>query len=59
MAALATSGAVLRPSVPPLAIPRAGGRLDPRLYQIAILSGLLAYGLARLDLEVRPGRARP
>jgi Na+-transporting NADH:ubiquinone oxidoreductase subunit NqrB len=27
--------------------------LDPRLYQIAALSGLLAYGLLRLDLEVR------
>lgn len=32
-------------------------RLDPRLFQIAALSGLLAYGLARLDLEVRPARA--
>ena len=31
--------------------------LDPRLYQIAALAGLLAYGLARLDLEVRPARA--
>jgi Na+-transporting NADH:ubiquinone oxidoreductase subunit NqrB len=32
-------------------------RLDPRLYQILALSGLLAYGLLFLDLEVRPGRA--
>lgn len=32
-------------------------RLDPRLYQIAALSSLLAYGLAVLDLEVRPDRA--
>jgi Na+-transporting NADH:ubiquinone oxidoreductase subunit NqrB len=36
---------------------RRPGRLDPRLYQIAALSGLLAYGLARLDLEIQPGRA--
>jgi Na+-transporting NADH:ubiquinone oxidoreductase subunit NqrB len=27
------------------------------VYQIAVLSGLLAYGLLRLDLEVRPARA--
>src|SRR3954469_14613809 len=33
------------------------GGLDPRLYQIAALSGLLAYGLLRLDLEVQPARA--
>ena len=32
-------------------------RLDPRLYQITALAGLLAYGLLRLDLEVRPGHA--
>ena len=36
---------------------RRQGRRDPRLYQIAALSGLLAYGLARLDLEVQPVRA--
>lgn len=30
---------------------------DPRLYQILILSCLLVYGVARLDLEVSPGRA--
>jgi Na+-transporting NADH:ubiquinone oxidoreductase subunit NqrB len=38
-----------------VAAPRGG--LDPRLYQIAALAGLLAYGLLRLDLEVRPARA--
>ncbi len=27
---------------------------DPRLYQIAILSGLLLYGLLALDLEIQP-----
>lgn len=27
---------------------------DPRLYQIAVLSGLLVYGLVALDLEVEP-----
>jgi hypothetical protein len=27
---------------------------DPRLYQIAVLSSLLIYGVTRLDLEVRP-----
>ena len=32
-------------------------RLDPRLYQIAALSGLLTYGLLELDLEVQPERA--
>jgi len=32
-------------------------RLDPRLYQITALAGLLAYGLLRLELEVRPERA--
>ena len=32
----------------------AGRRLDPRLYQIAALAGLLVYGLVRLDLQVRP-----
>ena len=30
---------------------------DPRLYQIAALSGLLAYGLLWLDFDVRPGRS--
>jgi Na+-transporting NADH:ubiquinone oxidoreductase subunit NqrB len=30
---------------------------DPRLYQILILSCLLVYGVVRLDLEIRPGRA--
>ena len=36
---------------------RARRPLDPRLYQIGALSGLLAYGLLVLDLEVRPARA--
>jgi len=31
-------------------------RLDPRLYQIAILSGLLLFGVMRLDFEVTPLR---
>jgi enediyne biosynthesis protein E5 len=39
------------------AAPRRERRLDPRIYQIVSLSGLLAYGLARLDLEVQPARA--
>jgi len=30
---------------------------DPRLYQILILSLLLVYGVARLDLEIRPLQA--
>ncbi len=30
---------------------------DPRHYQIAVLASLLVYGLARLDLEVRPAQA--
>ncbi|HSF43277.1 MAG TPA: RnfABCDGE type electron transport complex subunit D [Thermoanaerobaculia bacterium] len=29
---------------------------DPRLYQILVLSSLLVYGIACLDLEIRPGR---
>jgi Na+-transporting NADH:ubiquinone oxidoreductase subunit NqrB len=28
------------------------GRMDPRLYQIAALAGLLLYGLIRLDFEI-------
>jgi Na+-transporting NADH:ubiquinone oxidoreductase subunit NqrB len=31
-------------------------RLDPRLYQIATLSGLLLYGVTRLDFEIAPPR---
>jgi enediyne biosynthesis protein E5 len=31
--------------------------MDPRLYQILVLSCLLVYGVTRLDLEVKPGRA--
>jgi len=30
---------------------------DPRLYQIAVLSTLLLYGVFRLDFEVQPGQA--
>jgi Na+-transporting NADH:ubiquinone oxidoreductase subunit NqrB len=30
---------------------------DPRYYQILVLASLLAYGLLRLDLEVRAGQA--
>jgi Na+-transporting NADH:ubiquinone oxidoreductase subunit NqrB len=30
---------------------------DPRLYQILVLASLLVYGVTRLDLEIRPGRA--
>jgi Na+-translocating ferredoxin:NAD+ oxidoreductase RnfD subunit len=32
-------------------------RIDPRYYQIAILSALLAYGMGQLDFEVSLGRA--
>lgn len=31
--------------------------LDPRLYQIAVLSGLLLYGMGRLQFDITPGRA--
>jgi len=31
-------------------------RLDPRLYQIAVLAGLLAYGMIRLEFEIGPAR---
>src|SRR6267142_514028 len=30
---------------------------DPRLYQIAVLLGLLVYGVMRLDFEIAPGAA--
>ena len=30
---------------------------DPRWYQIAVLSGLLVYGMIALDFEVTPARA--
>src|SRR5918996_3209264 len=32
-------------------------RLDPRLYQISILSGLFGYGLVSLDFEITLARA--
>jgi len=38
-------------------LPPRSAHLDPRLYQIGALLGLLAYGLGWRDLEVRPGRA--
>ena len=37
--------------------PALAARLDPRLYQIAVLSLLLAYGMLRLDLEIDPRQA--
>ena len=36
---------------------RSAPRLDPRLWQIASLTGLLIYGLARLDFDITPARA--
>ena len=32
-------------------------RSDPRVYQIAVLAGLLVYGIAFLDFEISPTRA--
>jgi Na+-translocating ferredoxin:NAD+ oxidoreductase RnfD subunit len=32
-------------------------RLDPRLYQIGVLAGLLIYGISQLKFDVRPGHA--
>ena len=52
---MATTAATAEPT-PSAALPRLP-RLDPRLYQIAALSGLLLYGLIALDLEVRLSRA--
>ncbi len=37
--------------------PAATRRLDPRLYQIAVLASLLVYGVLRLDFDVRADRA--
>ncbi len=51
----ATTGRVAIPAAPVTAARR--GRLDPRLLQIATLSGLLGYGMLRLDLEVEPATA--
>jgi hypothetical protein len=34
----------------------ARARLDPRLYQIATLSGLLLFGVIRLDFQITPAR---
>jgi Na+-transporting NADH:ubiquinone oxidoreductase subunit NqrB len=39
------------------AVTPTGRPFDPRLYQIAALAGLLAYGLLRLDLDVSLPRA--
>jgi enediyne biosynthesis protein E5 len=36
----------------PTGAARTKHRLDPRLYQIAILAGLLIYGVTRLDFEI-------
>jgi Na+-transporting NADH:ubiquinone oxidoreductase subunit NqrB len=33
------------------------GRIDPRYYQIAVLSGLLVYGMGRLSFEISSSRA--
>ena len=59
MAASTTAGPVLAPLAASRAATPPGPTrpFDPRLYQIAALSGLLAYGLLALDLEVRPARA--
>src|SRR5260370_20757403 len=48
--------ASLTPAAPPLSPARRLLR-DPRHYQILVLGSLLAYGLLRLDLEVRAGQA--
>src|SRR5207249_75542 len=43
---------------PTLPGPRRPARaLDPRLYQIAALTGLLAWGIARLGFDITPARA--
>ena len=59
MAATATTTGTPYLPAPRATVTVAGprGGLDPRLYQIAALAGLLAYGLLRLDLEVQPVRA--
>jgi len=36
---------------------QAAARLDPRLYQISVLALLLAYGMARVGLDIEPARA--
>ena len=45
------------PSMPTIARAARAPMRDPRHYQILILGSLLAYGLLRLDLEVRAGQA--
>jgi len=39
------------------ASPSPGPPLDPRYYQIAVLAGLLMYGLAKLHFDITPWRA--
>jgi Na+-transporting NADH:ubiquinone oxidoreductase subunit NqrB len=63
MLAMATAATLAHPPdtapLSPPATPATRVRIrafDPRLYQIGALSALLAYGLAVLDLDVRPER---
>src|SRR5688500_10895860 len=49
----AAAGHLVEPAVRSGASPR----LDPRLYQIAVLASLLVYGMAWLELDIHPGRA--
>jgi enediyne biosynthesis protein E5 len=51
------NGAVSAAAAPALASPARPRAVDPRLYQIAVLGSLLAYGLLALDLEVWPLQA--
>ena len=46
-----------RPASVEHGMPSRALRTDPRVYQIAVLSGLLVYGVTRLDFEIAPGRA--
>src|SRR5262245_6865516 len=41
----------------PIARPAVAGRLDPRLYQIATLAGLLVYGIGWLGFDIAPPMA--
>jgi Na+-transporting NADH:ubiquinone oxidoreductase subunit NqrB len=54
-APIAASAAHTTPRIAAAAAPRR--RLDPRLWQIGTLAGLLVYGMTWLDFEIRPPQA--
>lgn len=52
-----TTSIAANPAAPPAATTGSRRRLDPRVYQIATLSGLLGYGMLVLDFEIGKAQA--